>query len=92
MEKTGNGSWRRKQIVALLKESSNPLSGTELGKKTGVSRQIVVQDIALLRTEGYEIVATPRGYLLNVPKQMVRVLKTHHTNEQTMDELTVLST
>lgn len=52
MEKTGNGSWRRKQIVALLKESSNPLSGTELGKKTGVSRQIVVQDIALLRKIG----------------------------------------
>ena len=90
MEKSGNGSRRRKQIVALLKESSNPLSGTELGKKTGVSRQIVVQDIALLRTEGYEIVATPRGYLLNVPKQMVRVLKTHHTNEQTEEELTAI--
>lgn len=90
MEKVGNGSQRRKKIVDMLKQHSEPLSGTALGKETGVSRQVVVQDIALLRTEGYEIVATPRGYVLNVPKQVIRVFKTFHTNEQTEEELTAI--
>ncbi len=90
MEKVGNGSQRRKKIVTMLKQCSEPLSGTALGKETGVSRQVVVQDIALLRTEGYEIVATPRGYVLNDPKQVIRVFKTFHTNEQTEEELTAI--
>jgi transcriptional regulator of NAD metabolism len=30
----------------------------------GVSRQIVVGDVALLRAAGYDVEATPRGYLL----------------------------
>lgn len=90
MEKVGSGSQRRKKIVTMLKQCSEPLSGTALGKETGVSRQVVVQDIALLRTEGYEIVATPRGYVLNAPKQLIRVFKTFHTNEQTEEELTAI--
>lgn len=90
MEQVLNGSQRRKKIVMMLKQSTDPLSGAALGKETGVSRQVVVQDIALLRTEGYEIVATPRGYVLNTPKQVVRVFKTYHTNEQTEEELTAI--
>ena len=90
MEKVGSGSQRRKKIVTMLKQCSEPLSGTALGKETGVSRQVVVQDIALLRTEGYEIVATSRGYVLNAPKQLIRVFKTFHTNEQTEEELTAI--
>ena len=90
MEQVQNGSQRRKTIVTLLKQSVTPLSGATLGKETGVSRQVVVQDIALLRTEGVEIVATPRGYVLNTPKQVMRVFKTYHTNEQTEEELTAI--
>lgn len=47
MEKEINGEQRRKDIIKLMKESDMPLSGAMLGKKTGVSRQVVVQDIAL---------------------------------------------
>ena len=90
MEQVMNGSQRRKKIVTMLRQSSKPLSGTALGKETGVSRQVVVQDIALLRTEGYEIVATARGYVLSEPKHAVRVFKTCHTNEQTEEELTTI--
>ena len=90
MEQVMNGTQRRKQIVTLLKQSKDPLSGTALGKATGVSRQVVVQDMALLRTEGYDIVATPRGYILNTPKYAVRVFKTHHASEQTEAELTAI--
>ncbi len=90
MEQVMNGSQRRKKIVTMLRQASKPLSGAALGKETGVSRQVVVQDIALLRTEGYEIVATARGYVLNEPKHAVRVFKTCHTNEQTEEELTTI--
>ena len=90
MEQVMNGLQRRKKIVAMLKKSTEPLSGAALGRETGVSRQVVVQDMALLRTEGYDIVATARGYVLNEPKQATRIIKTCHTNEQTEEELTTI--
>ena len=90
MDRTLNGPERRKRIVELMRSSSAPLSGTALGKATGVSRQVVVQDMALLRTQGYPVVATARGYLLDQPKECVRLFKVCHTNEQTEEELTTV--
>lgn len=90
MEAGMNGAERRKKIIALMRESLAPLSGGALGNMTGVSRQVVVQDIALLRTEGYEIIATARGYILDEPKQATRLFKTCHTDEQTEEELTTI--
>ena len=84
------GEERRKQIISLLRQSALPLSGGVLGSKTGVSRQIIVQDMALLRAEGYEIIATARGYMLDEPVQSIRVIKSCHTNEQTEEELTTI--
>ena len=43
-------SSRRTEIIRILQESEAPQSGTALGEMLGVSRQIIVQDIALLRT------------------------------------------
>ena len=74
----------------MMRETDRPVSGTALGKKTGVSRQVVVQDIALLRTEGYPIVSTARGYIIDEPKEVCRVIKVFHTNEQVEDELTTI--
>lgn len=90
MENVMTGEERRKKILALMKESSVSLSGEELGKATGVSRQVIVQDIAILRTRGQPIVATARGYILNVPKHAVRLFKLRHTNEEIEDELTTI--
>lgn len=87
MEITMTGAERRKKILSLMRQSDKPLSGSMLGKETGVSRQVVVQDIALLRTEGHAIVATARGYLLDESSETVRLFKTCHTNEQTEEEL-----
>ena len=81
---------RRNQILELMKSSSTPLSGGALGKETGVSRQVVVQDIALLRTEGHPIVATARGYYLDVSSDPVRLFKVRHTSEETEEELTAI--
>lgn len=84
------GAERRKQILSLMRESSKPLSGSALGTATGVSRQVVVQDIALLRTEGHSILATARGYLLDEPRHLTRSFKVYHTNERTEEELTMI--
>ncbi|MGN1346564.1 MAG: transcription repressor NadR [Eubacteriales bacterium] len=84
------GAERRKRMIEWMRESTKPLSGETIGNEMGVSRQVVVQDIALLRTEGFPIVATARGYVLNEPKQVTRVFKVCHTNEQTEDELTTI--
>ena len=84
------GAQRRRKILELIEGSETPLSGSALGKVTGVSRQVVVQDVALLRTEGNPIVATARGYVINKPDEVSRVFKVCHTNEQTEEELTTI--
>ena len=81
------GTERRKKIISLMRDSSVPISGGKLGCETGVSRQVVVQDIALLRTEGYSITATARGYVLDEPKKTERLLKVFHSDGQTEEEL-----
>ena len=56
-----NAKERREAILARLKGETGPVSATVLAKEHGVSRQIVVGDIALLRASGEPISATPGG-------------------------------
>ena len=86
----GSGDARRACIVEALAAASGPLSGTALAEKCGVSRQVVVQDVALLRERGEKIVSTNRGYVLlaDDPARPTRLFKCRHTAEQTADELT----
>lgn len=81
------GSKRREEIINKIKSSTSPISGKALAQLYGVSRQVIVQDIALLRTAGYDIISTNRGYLLNAPHTTSRVFKVSHTDDQTEDEL-----
>ena len=82
-----NGEKRREQIMSILRSGTSPMSGAVIGKLIGVSRQVIVQDMAILRLEGKPIHSTSRGYLLNEPAAFSRTLKMYHTNEQTEDEL-----
>ena len=43
------GEERREHIIQLLTQTKKPISGTELARQMKVSRQVIVQDIALLR-------------------------------------------
>lgn len=92
MEKERTADERRKFMIALMRDAGQPLSGSRLGAETGVSRQVVVQDIALLRREGYDIVSTARGYFLGNKENDApsRKIKVYHTNEQVEDELTTI--
>lgn len=82
-----NGEERREQIIKRIQESSRPVSGTALAKSLGVSRQVIVQDIALLRANGQDILSTHRGYLLQESSQPSRVFKVFHKGEQVEEEL-----
>ena len=44
MEKEMTGADRRKEILSMIRDTDTPVSGTAIGRKTGVSRQVVVQD------------------------------------------------
>jgi transcriptional regulator of NAD metabolism len=82
-----SGQERREQIIKILKASTKPIAGTDLAKQLDVSRQIVVQDMALIRANGMDVVATNRGYVLHVDKSVSRVFKVIHTDEQVEEEL-----
>lgn len=81
------GSKRREELINTIKSSTSPISGKTLAQLYDVSRQVIVQDIALLRTAGYDIISTNRGYILNAPHAITRVFKVSHTDAQTEDEL-----
>ena len=82
---------RKQEILRLLGEAPEPLSGTALARALSVSRQIIVQDIALLRAEGHNILSTYRGYVLPAKtvraERAVRVFRMQHETEDTLDEL-----
>ena len=59
-----SGQERREQILEILKNSTEPVAGTDLAKQFNVSRQIIVQDMALIRANGVEIISTNRGYII----------------------------
>ena len=88
-----NTSERRKEILKTLRSSDFPVAARELAAKFGVSRQVIVQDIALLRAGSAEIFATPKGYILYTQgpaKKYRRSYMVNHTKEQIVDELSLI--
>lgn len=81
------GTERRDDILRQIRESGVPVSGKHLASLYEVSRQVIVQDVALIRAAGHDIISTNRGYTLNEPVVVSRIFKVHHTDEQTEEEL-----
>ena len=86
-----DGASRRAAIMEYLNHKTTPVSGTELAGLFGVSRQIIVQDIALLRAENRDILSTNKGYMLFQPQNKrngcTAVIMVKHTEEQTLEEM-----
>lgn len=78
---------RRKAIVNRLLSADQAVSGGALSDEFGVSRQIIVQDITVLKGQGYDILSTHSGYIMQKSPLKERIFKLHHTTEQTEDEL-----
>lgn len=86
-----DGDARRLKILEILNQEKDPIPGNELAKRMGVSRQVIVQDIALLRAVNKNILSTNKGYILyhgieKLPKYR-RIMKVKHSLDETADEL-----
>ena len=55
---------RRQALLDILKQNTQPISAAALAARFDVSRQVIVGDVALLRSAGEQISATPRGYVM----------------------------
>lgn len=80
---------RRDKILAAITDAKVPITGSALAGLFNVSRQVIVQDIAVLRAAGYDIIATPQGYIVPGAFQTrpTRVMAVKHGYDQIEDEL-----
>ena len=77
---------RREEILSFIGNAENPIPASVLAERFAVSRQVIVQDIAIIRANGYDVTATNRGYVLNSKIQATRVFKCRHSFEEIVDE------
>ena len=85
-----SGEERRGKIIQALKNSDKAVSATTLAKEFDVSRQVIVQDVALLRANGKNIFSTNRGYLIQEEEETTRVFKVQHEDDEVEKELTTI--
>src|SRR5690625_5254088 len=91
MSKKLQGKERREIVLNWLKSSDKPLTGTELASKAHVSRQVIVQDISLLKAKNHPIMATSNGYIYirdTADESLVtQVIACQHDGKATREEL-----
>ncbi|AOM84010.1 transcription repressor NadR [Salisediminibacterium beveridgei] len=85
---------RRNDMIRLLqKQKEAPISGSQLANHFSVSRQVVVQDMSLLKAGGHPVLATSQGYVWRgAPnnQQYERIVVCQHRPEESEQELTLL--
>jgi uncharacterized protein len=84
---------RRRRMLEWMRARRAPVPGTELARHLHVSRQCVVQDIAILRASRNDILSTPQGYRLpstQAPSAHRAVIACQHGPERTREELQIL--
>ena len=88
-----NAKERRKQLIDILNKNDKPVKGTDIAKKLKVSRQVIVQDVAILRAAGKAILATPQGYLITKEYEKDTITSTiacRHNNSEIEEELDII--
>lgn len=83
---------RQELILLHLEKSNRPITGSEFSDMTNVSRQVIVQDISILKAKEAPILATNRGYLLENKNEnnVQHIIAVNHTPEQTQEELNII--
>ncbi len=85
---------RRKRIGRMVAASAFPITGGELATRMGVTRQVVVQDVAVLRAGGVPILATPAGYVwvdkASTPRAVRALSCRHVTLDDAKEELMII--
>ena len=84
-------SQRREAILAALARAEGPVSAGTLAGRFGVSRQVIVGDVALLRAGGAAVTATARGYVAERERtEPVRRVACRHTAGDMERELQIM--
>lgn len=83
-------SKRQNEIIKFLQESNDPISGEVLGEKFGVSRQIIVKDIGVLKAFGLDIVSTNKGYKIDTSHGLTKIIESSHDDSAIKDELNTI--
>lgn len=81
---------RRAEILSLIANSNNPVTANYLSEKFSVSRQVIVQDVAILRANGYSVISTNRGYVMEGGALAERVFKCRHTLDRLVEESEII--
>ena len=81
---------RRERILDIVKNSDVPVPANKLASEFDVSRQIIVQDIAVIRAADDGIIATNRGYIYKNESKCQREFKVKHGYDRTEEELTII--
>lgn len=77
---------RRTKIVRIL-ESGKTFNATQLAERFGVTRQIIVSDIARLRSAGNDILSGKNGYSVLKPQGVAITVTCRHNINQLQREL-----
>jgi hypothetical protein len=80
---------RRRLLVEKLTQSADPVTGSDLAELFGVSRQVIVQDIAIIRAKGVPVLATSNGYLIqnkNAQDKLIKTFVSKHNGFERMEE------
>ena len=83
---------RRSLILKLLSTREEPVAAKELAAKYGVSRQVIVQDMSVIRASRPDIVSTNRGYVMSRQENAgaMREFKLRHRPDQAEEELNAI--
>lgn len=88
------GEERRLELLTLLKNQNGPITGTDMAKHANVSRQVIVNDMNLLKARNEPIVATSQGYIYLMAERAAstyeRKIVCMHTALETKDEMYTL--
>lgn len=84
-----NSKKRRDNIRELLRKANEPLKGQSLAEMLSVTRQVIVKDIAIIRAEGLNVIATPEGYMIpnDNTSRVKKVIAVSHQRNMMEDEL-----
>jgi transcriptional regulator of NAD metabolism len=83
---------RRSRLVELLRSSEAPITGSDLAAGLGVSRQVIVNDVAIVRASGVPILGSPRGYVLveGADDRPIATISCRHDREGNRREFEIL--
>ena len=85
-----NTAERRGEILKILHNADAPVAARELAGKFCVSRQVIVQDLAVIRASTPGILSTTKGYVIQQDSSCTREFKVRHSQDKAAEELNLI--